>query len=59
MPKTLVPPPGIVIAAGYKAHGLRHLHMENIKVIGASVHLGEMSAKGILYAQYPVLDLHA
>jgi hypothetical protein len=32
--------------------------MENIEVIGASVHLGKKSSMAILDAQYPVLDLH-
>ena len=59
VPKALVPPPCVIIAAGYKTHMLHHQHMENIKAIGASVQLGEGPVMAILDAQYPVLDLHA
>ena len=48
VPKALVPPPGIVVVAGYKTHGLCHLHMKDIEVVGASVHLGEMATMAIL-----------
>ena len=58
MSKALVPPPVIIIVASCKTHRLRHLHIENIKAIGASVHLGEESPTAIIDAQYFVLDLH-
>jgi hypothetical protein len=58
VPKALVPPPGVVIAAGCKAHGLRHLHMENVEAVGASIHLGEKAMMVIPDPQDPVLDLH-
>jgi hypothetical protein len=41
VPKALVPPPGVVVAAACKAHELRYLHMDDIEVVGASIHLGE------------------
>jgi hypothetical protein len=48
VPKALVPLLGIIIAAGCKAHGLRHLHVENVEAVGASVHLGEKATMAIL-----------
>ena len=59
VPKALVPSPGVIITVGYKAHGMHHLHMEDIKAIGASVHLSEKSVMAIPDAQYPMLDLDA
>jgi hypothetical protein len=41
VPKALVPPPGVVVAAGCKAHELRYLHMDDVEAVGASIHLGE------------------
>jgi len=48
VPKALVPPPGVVVAAGCKTHGLRHLHVEDVKAVGASVHLDEKATMAIL-----------
>jgi hypothetical protein len=48
VPKALVPPLGVVITAGCKAHGLHHLYMEDVEVIGASIHLGEKVTMAIL-----------
>ena len=48
VPKALVPLLCVIIAAGYKTHRLHHMHMENIKVIGASIHLGEEPMMAIL-----------
>ena len=53
-----MPPPGVVVAAGCKTHGLRHLHMEDVKAIGAFVHLDEKATMAIPDTQDPVLDLH-
>jgi hypothetical protein len=47
VPKALVPPPGVIVAAGCKTHGLRHLHVEDVQAIGASVHLGEKATMAI------------
>ena len=47
VPKSLVPPLGAVITAGWKTHGLRHLHMKNVEAVGASVHLGEKATMAI------------
>lgn len=41
VPKALVPPPSLVIAASSKAEGLRHLRVEDVKVVAPSLHLGE------------------
>ena len=59
VPKALVPPPGVVVTAGCKTHGLRHLHVEDVKAVGASVHLDEKATMAIPDTQDPVLDLHA
>ena len=59
VPKALVPPPGVVVAAGCKTHGLRHLHVEDVEAVGASVHLDEKATVAIPDTQDPVLDLHA
>jgi hypothetical protein len=58
VPKALVPPPGVIIIAGYKTHGLHHLHVEDVEAVGASVHLGEKAMMTILDTQDPMLDLH-
>jgi hypothetical protein len=58
VPKVLVPPPGVVIVVGYKTHRLRHLYMEDVEAVGASVHLGEKATMAIPDALDPVLDLH-
>jgi len=59
VPKALVPPPRVVVAAGYKTHGLRHLHVEDIEAVGAFVHLDKKETMVILDTQDPMLDLHA
>jgi hypothetical protein len=59
VPKALVPPPGVVVVAGCKAHELCYLHMDDAEAIGASIHLGEKATMVILDAQEFVLDLHA
>jgi hypothetical protein len=41
VPKALVLLPSIVVTAGYKAHGLCHLHVENVEAVGTSVHLSK------------------
>jgi hypothetical protein len=47
VPKVFVPPPDVVVAAGCKTHGLRHLHVKNVEAVGASVHLGEKATMAI------------
>ena len=59
VPKALVPPLGVIVATGCKTHGLRHLHVEDVKAVGASVHLDEKATMVILDTQDPVLNLHA
>jgi hypothetical protein len=58
VPKALVPPLGVIVAVGCKAHELRHLYMEDVEAVGASVHLGEKAMMAIPNPQDPVLDLH-
>jgi hypothetical protein len=48
VPKALVPPLGVVVAAGCKTHGPRHLYVEDAEAVGASVHLGEKATMAIL-----------
>ena len=55
----LVPLLGVVVAMGYKTHGLRHLHVEDIEAVGAFVHLDKKETMVILDTQDPMLDLHA
>jgi hypothetical protein len=50
MPETLVPAPHLIILVRGKVEGLRHLHMEHIKVVASPVHLGEKAATSILDA---------
>jgi hypothetical protein len=59
VPKVLMPPLGVVIVAGCKAHGLCHLYMEDVEAVGASVHLGEKATMAIADTQDLMLDLHA
>jgi hypothetical protein len=47
VPKALVPSPGVVVALSCKTHGLRHLHVEDIEAVGASIHLGEKATMAI------------
>lgn len=55
----ILPPPSIVIAAGCKTKGLRHLHMEDVKELSSLVDLGQQSMMMILDAEYSMVDLHA
>ena len=58
VPKVLVPPPRVV-AAGCKARRLRHLYVEDVEAVGASIHLGNKATMVILDSQNTVPDLHA
>ena len=62
VPKALVPPPSVIVAAGRagcKTKGLRHLHVKDVDAVAPSVHLAEKAATAILDTQDPMLDLHA
>ena len=62
MPKALVPPPCVIVAAGRtncKTKGLRHLHVKDVEAVAPSVHLAEKAATPFLDVQDPMLDLHA
>jgi hypothetical protein len=48
VPKALMLLPGVVVAVGYKAHGLCHLHVENVEAVGTSVHLSKKATMVIL-----------
>ena len=57
--KALVPQPGVVIAAGCETHGLRHLHIEDVEAIDASVYLGKKATMVVSDPHDSSLDLHA
>jgi hypothetical protein len=40
-------------------HWLRHLHVEDVEAVGASVHLSKKATMAIPNAQDPMLDFHA
>ena len=61
VPKALVPPPCVIVAAGRtncKTKGLRHLHVKDVEAVAPFVHLAKKAAMPILDVQDPMLDLH-
>jgi hypothetical protein len=57
VPKTLVPPPSVIVATGCKACGLCRLHVEDVEAVGTSANLGEKAMMAIPDPQNTILDL--
>lgn len=52
-----MPPPGVVVAMGYKINRLYHMNMEDVEAIASSIHLGKKAATMIRDAQFQLVFL--